>query len=127
MVVVARTDASDLDDICRRVQAFAELKPDVVLVDGLRDLEMIRQVARLTNLPVAFNQIAGGKSPPASLPELHERGVRLVIYSTPCLFASLTAMNSALKHIAEHDGRLPPDSPSVGDVAGLLNQNLKER
>jgi 2-methylisocitrate lyase-like PEP mutase family enzyme len=124
MLVVARTDASEPEEIERRVQAFAELKPDVVLVDGVRDLGMLRRVAGLARLPLAFNQIAGGKSPPAGLSELRELGVRLVIYSTPCLFAALPAMNAALRHIAANDGRLPEDSPTVGEVAALLNQNL---
>ena len=34
MVVIARTDASDLEDIARRVEAFSAAGADAVLVDG---------------------------------------------------------------------------------------------
>jgi 2-methylisocitrate lyase-like PEP mutase family enzyme len=46
-----------------------------------------------------FNQIAGGKSPPASLSELRAAGVSLVNYSTPCLFAAHDAIVDTLTRL----------------------------
>lgn len=38
MFVIARTDASDVNEIMLRAKAFAEAGADAVLVDALRDL-----------------------------------------------------------------------------------------
>jgi len=86
LFVVARTDSSDPQDIARRVQAFEKAGADAVLVDGLKSFDTIRQIKALVNIPLCFNQIAGGKSPACTLSELSDAGVSLAIYSTPCLF-----------------------------------------
>ena len=88
LFVVARTDALEHGDIARRVHAYAEAGADAVLIDGLRDLHLLKQFKAGLDVPVMFNQIAGGKSPPYTLDELHAAGVSLVNYSTPCLFAA---------------------------------------
>jgi len=44
LFVVARTDASDPDEIARRACAFSDAGADAVLVDGLKDLEILRQL-----------------------------------------------------------------------------------
>lgn len=84
LVVVARTDATDEEDILRRAKALAATDADVVLVDGIRSVEWIRRVRDVVgDKPLLFNQIAGGKSPRLSLTELAETGVNVAIYSTP--------------------------------------------
>ena len=74
LLVVARTDSSDHDDILRRVQSFANAGADAVLVDGIRDLSLIDELRALVDVTIAFNQIAGGKSPAVTLSELADRG-----------------------------------------------------
>jgi len=106
LFVIARTDSSDIEDIVRRVTAFANAGADAVLVDGLRDLSLIHELKNLVNVPVTFNQIAGGKSPVCDLQELEQAGVSLVIYSTPCLFAAQTAINEALLSLKVNQGSL---------------------
>jgi len=83
MVVVARTDAVSDDDIMRRIHAYADAGADAVLIDGLRDLHLIRRLKAKLDVPVMFNQIAGGKSPPYTLAELRAAGVSLVNYRLP--------------------------------------------
>ena len=92
LFVVARTDAGDPDDRWRRAQVFAATGADAVLVDGLKDLDLARELAAEIDKPLCFNQIAGGKSAPRSLTELGDAGVRIAIHSTPCLFAAQTAV-----------------------------------
>ena len=95
LVVVARTDATEEEEILRRAKALAATDADVILVDGVRSVDWIRRVRRVIgDKPLLFNQIAGGKSPRLSLTELQELGVDVAIYSTPCLFAA-----------ADRDGR----------------------
>jgi 2-methylisocitrate lyase-like PEP mutase family enzyme len=131
LFVVARTDSSDPEDILKRVKAFENAGADAVLVDGIKDLEFIRQIRKLVSCPILFNQIAGGKSPPCTLKQLAALGVSLAIYSTPCLFAAQSAIEEAMKTLKEKDGLLTP-SPSMGSVGvkactSHLNDNLLRR
>lgn len=124
LVVVARTDASREEEVLRRVTAFAAAGADVVLADGLADLETLNRISRRVNRPLAFNQLAGGKSPRATLAELRARGVTLVIYSTPCLFAAQQAIESALTQLLAADGLLPTGGVELTECQALLQENL---
>ncbi|MFJ7064666.1 oxaloacetate decarboxylase [Streptomyces sp. NPDC101115] len=127
LVVVARTDATDEDDILHRAQRLAATEADVVLVDGVRSVEWIRRIREVVDgKPLLFNQIAGGKSPRLSLTELSELGVDVAIYSTPCLFAAHAAMDSALAELKAADGRLPSFDPESG-VGVAASTRLLER
>ncbi|MFH8803925.1 oxaloacetate decarboxylase [Streptomyces sp. NPDC017936] len=132
LVVVARTDATDEVDILNRAKALAATDADVVLVDGIRSVEWIRRVRDVVgDKPLLFNQIAGGKSPRLSLPELSELGVNVAIYSTPCLFAAHEAMNNALAELRQDDGRLPvvdaDNGIGVKAATSLLELNMVHR
>ncbi len=125
LCVLARTDAAG-DEIYRRIEAMNETDADVLLVDGIRSIEVLRKVRRLTGKPLLFNQIAGGHSPRVTLSELRQAGADLVLYSTPCLFAAQTAIASALAEIFVDDGRLPETAAGAAGVSqctGLLRQN----
>lgn len=129
LVVVARTDATDEDDILYRAERLAATDADVVLVDGVRSVEWIRRIREVVDgKPLLFNQIAGGKSPRLSLGELSELGVDVAIYSTPCLFAAHVAMDSALSELKRADGRLPvfdtADGVGVAASTRLLERNI---
>lgn len=106
LVVVARTDATEPDEIKRRVTAFQAAGCDAVLADGIQSLEVLAEIRALVDCPVAFNQIAGGKSPVCSLTELQSRGAGMAIYSTPCLFAAQRAVENALRTLLAEDGSL---------------------
>jgi len=127
MVVIARTDTTDPDDMVRRVLAFAEAGADAVLIDGLPNLEVIREISSRVDKPFAFNQIAGGKSPAYTQTELLESGVSLIIYSTPCLFAAQTAIESALAGLQADDGKLASNSIGVSGCNQQLKNNLARR
>jgi 2-methylisocitrate lyase-like PEP mutase family enzyme len=130
MFVVARSDAAELDDIERRVEAFAEAGSDAILVDGLRDLSVIKTLQKRFKQPFVFNQIAGGKSPRCNLQELKEAGASMVIYSTPCLFAAQDAMEDAMRFMTENDGLLPTAERGRADVkscTALLGESLTRR
>lgn len=127
MFVVARTDSSDPQDIARRVQAFEKAGADAVLVDGLKSFDTIRQIKALVNIPLCFNQIAGGKSPACTLSELSDAGVSLAIYSTPCLFPVQTAIEDAISAIKATDGSLAGSRIGVQDCTRILSENLARR
>jgi 2-methylisocitrate lyase-like PEP mutase family enzyme len=127
MVVIARTDSADLDDIARRVIAFSEAGADAVLVDGLKSLDTVRELSKRVDRPFCFNQIAGGKSPACTQSELSAAGVSLVIYSTPCLFAAQTAIEDAMAALKAKDGTLAGSKVGVSDCTSVLNDNLVRR
>jgi 2-methylisocitrate lyase-like PEP mutase family enzyme len=128
LVVVARTDATEETEILRRAEALAATDADVLLVDGVRSIDWIHKVRSVIgDKPLLFNQIAGGKSPRVSLPELQELGVDVAIYSTPCLFAAQTAIDVALTDLRANEGRLPevaPGSVGVAESLALLETNI---
>jgi 2-methylisocitrate lyase-like PEP mutase family enzyme len=127
LFVVARTDSSDPADIERRVLAFAEAGADAVLVDGLRSLDTVRRLSGQVGRPFCFNQIAGGKSPVCTLTELKQAGVKLVIYSTPCLFAAQPAIEDAMLALKQADGSLAGSRIGVKECTGVLQDNLVRR
>lgn len=124
LCVMARTDATG-EEIFRRVEAISKTDADVVLVDGITSLEVLQRVRRSTHKPLAFNQIAGGKSPRLSLEELRQAGVDVIQYSTPLLFAAQSAMEAAAAEIFENGGQLPdrsgPSFVGVRECTSLLS------
>jgi 2-methylisocitrate lyase-like PEP mutase family enzyme len=120
LFVVARTDAEQRDEMIRRAVAYGEAGADAVLVDGLQDLGILLELSAATDRPIAFNQIAGGRSPACSLEELSQRGVSIVLYSTPCLFAAQRAIQDEMVALRDRGGSL--EQPGV-DAIGLAECN----
>jgi 2-methylisocitrate lyase-like PEP mutase family enzyme len=130
LYVVARTDAEDPDEVARRLLAYARAGADAVLADGLRNLQLIRDLKTRVQKPFAFNQIAGGKSPACGLSELAEVGASIAIYSTPCLFAAQAAIEETMESLQDHDGDLravPSARIGVEACKAVLDANLKRR
>jgi len=124
LFVVARTDATEVAEIKRRVVAFRDAGADAVLADGIRSLEVLKEVRSLVDCPVAFNQIAGGNSPACRLGELAEHGANLIIYSTPCLFAAQSAIRSAMAELAAAEGSLA-GAAAAGHTLAACNAMLE--
>jgi len=128
--VIARTDASGIDEIKKRAKAFADAGADAILVDGIKDLSLIAGMKKEIDRPFVFNQIAGGKSPSYGFDELRGAGVSVVIYSTPCLFAAQPAIENALESIRENNGHLPGQGKGGVDIKNcnvILEGNLGRR
>jgi 2-methylisocitrate lyase-like PEP mutase family enzyme len=128
LVVVARTDASDPEDILMRVKAYEQSGCDAVLADGIKDGALIAQLRKSVNCPVFCNVIGGGKVPAASRADLAALGVQGLIYSTPCLFAAQGAIEQALHQLSIDNTPLidalaaPRD---LSDCRDVLEINLK--
>lgn len=128
LFVVARTDASDIEDITRRAMAFAAAGADAVLVEAVKDLSLIRELKAKLPCPLMFNQIAGGKSPPHSLSELQAAGVTLVNYSTPCLFAAQEGIEEAMRGLKASDGKLAVRvNTNLTSCTTFLDENVFRR
>ncbi len=57
---------------------------------------------------------------------MSEAGVRMVIYSTPCLFAAQGAVMAAMERLKANQGRLADSPPEVklGACTQVLQENL---
>ena len=127
LFVIARSDASDPEDILCRAERFQQTGADAVLVDGISDVGLLRELREAVDVPLAFNQIAGGKSPKMSLSQLREAGINIAIYSTPALFAAQEAILAEMERLYQQDGVLrQPEEGAVGVAAcnDLLEANL---
>lgn len=113
LVVVARTDASEPEEILLRLQAYEQAGCDAVLADGIKDVALIAQLRNAVKCPVFCNVIGGGKVPEASRNDLAARGVQGLIYSTPCLFAAHAAIEQALQRLVDNDTAIE-DSLAAG-------------
>lgn len=101
LFVVARTDASEPQEILRRVRAFEAAGCDAVLADGLDDLDLLAAIRGAVGCPVVANVIGGGRTPPCDRETLGRLGLDLLLYSTPCLFAAQLAIERQLLSLAE--------------------------
>lgn len=129
MFVLARTDASSLDEGIFRAKAFAEAGADAVMVEGIRDLEALEQLraAIPDSVSIAVNLILGGKTQPVTLTSLASAGANLAIYSTPCLYAAHAAIEATIRDLVATDGLLGNGGPSVNldeNVAHLQSVQL---
>lgn len=130
LFVIARTDAEEPQEMIRRAVMYGEAGADAVLVDGILDLSILTELSASVDRPLVFNQISGGKSPMCSLDELSQRGVSIVLYSTPCLFAAQRAIQEELEALKKRGGRLEPPGADRVDLAEcneILQQNLVRR
>lgn len=130
LIIIARTDAMDPEDRLLRAQAFADCGADVVLVEALPNLDLVKELKETVKCPIMINQIAGGKSPSWSFTDLEKVGVSLVNYSTPCLFAAQTSIQQTLEQLQSHDGQLSSfinNQTSLQSCNGLLGENVKRR
>ena len=128
--VIARTDASDRDEIIKRIREFEEAGADAILVEAVLDISFVKKLSKIIKLPLMVNKIAGGKSPNWTLDELKNAGVSLVNLSTPCLFAAFSAIDEAMRQIKENNGLLrevDEGYPGVASCTSILNENLIRR
>lgn len=127
LFVIARTDATEIEEIITRAKAFSDCGADAILADGIKDLDVIEKIKLAVDKPLVFNQIAGGKSPVCDLNKLKDAGVSLVNYSTPCLFAAQTAMEEQMQLLQLQNGLIEKHKIGVTECSEQLNHNLFNR
>jgi 2-methylisocitrate lyase-like PEP mutase family enzyme len=128
LFVVARTDATEPDEILRRVLALSDTDADAILVDGISDLSLLAEIRRTTDKPLAFNQIVGGATSELGTRDLTRAGISLAIYSTPCLFAAQQAVSDAVRKLVACGGRLNEvDGVTLRECNEKLESNLRRR
>ena len=115
LYIIARTDSNDFEDSIKRVQEYSDLGADAILVEGIKNhnqIPIIREAVP-NDTAIVVNLIGGGNTAPINLSQLHEYGVNIVNYSTPCLFAAHGAINESLDKLLLNDGMLKIEDNDV--------------
>ncbi len=104
-VIIARTDSRaehGLDEAIRRASACAEAGADVLFVEALQGEDEIERVAaEFSGMPLLFNWVEGGKTPPLSYDEIASLGYSIILMPIMTLLAATAAMQQALAQLKE--------------------------
>lgn len=100
LVIIARTDARaplGMNEALRRATRCADAGADVLFIEALLDVEEIEQVAsEFEGIPLLFNWVEGGKTPPLTYSEIAELGFAMIIMPIGTLLAATLAMQEFL-------------------------------
>ena len=102
-LLIARTDAravEGLDCALRRARAYREAGADLLFIEAPQSEEEVAAIARaFPDVPLLFNWLEGGKSPPVPLARLTELGYRLIIFPLGALLTAAQAVRGLLATI----------------------------
>jgi PEP phosphonomutase and related enzymes len=142
-VIKARTDTlatHGVDEVIRRLNAYAQAGADLLFADALLDAEQIRIVAASVSKPLCVNMGFGirrrSTTPLLSATQLEELGVAVVIYPRLLTSCALQGMKTGLELLGQslRSGE-PVDRPDVAmgfeelnDIMGMGRiRELEER
>ena len=102
-MIIARTDAravEGLDGALDRARRYREAGADALFVEAPRGEEEIEAVAgAFPDVPLLFNWVEGGETPPVPLERLKELGFRLVIFPLSAMLAATRSVRETLARI----------------------------
>ena len=102
-MIIARTDAravEGLDGALDRARRYREAGADALFVEAPRGEEEIEAVAgAFPDVPLLFNWVEGGETPPVPLERLKELGFRLVIFPLSAMLAATRSVRETLATI----------------------------
>jgi 2,3-dimethylmalate lyase len=129
MVVVARTDATSMDEGIARAKRFHAAGADVTLIDGLPSVEALRRIGDEVPGHKVINLIHGGKTPLLPSRQLHDLGFKIVLYSTPALYTATRTMLEAMTKLAETRelGSISDESVTFRDFQALIESSYFQR
>jgi 2,3-dimethylmalate lyase len=120
LVLVARTDAAaveGIDGAIDRARRYRDAGADVLFVEAATSEPDIERVAsKLADVPLLFNWVEGGKTPPLPYDRLRELGFAIVIFPLTTLLTAVASVRRALAEIKD-DGTptgLLRELPSFG-------------
>jgi carboxyvinyl-carboxyphosphonate phosphorylmutase len=118
-VIIARTDARaphGLDDAIGRAHRCLAAGADVLFVEALRGVDEIEQVAdEFQGVPLLFNWVEGGKTPPLTYSEIAELGFAMIIMPIGTMLVATRAMQDFLARV-KADGT---PAGFAGDLMGF--------
>ena len=129
MVVIARSDSTDLEDAIARVRRFHAEGADVTAIDGLDSEHAVQRVAAEVPGPKQINLIAGGRTPLLSNAQLEALGFKIVLYSTPALYVAAKAIQEAMLELRNAGAlsAIAAGSMQFGEFQALLTEHYERR
>jgi len=102
-VIIGRTDARAVegpDGALERARRYREAGADVLFVEAPQSEKEIAAVAEaFPDVPLLFNWVESGKTPPVPLERLKELGFRLIIFPVSTLLAATRSVREVLARI----------------------------
>lgn len=104
-VIIARTDARaehGLDEAMHRAGLCVDAGADVLFVEALQGEDEVERVAaEFAGVPLLFNWVEGGKTPPLDYDAIAELGFAMIIMPIGTVLAAAAAMQSFLAKLKE--------------------------
>jgi methylisocitrate lyase len=104
LVIGARTDArsvAGLEAVIERGKAYAEAGADYVYVEAPQSMDELKLIVKSIPVPIALNIIPGGRTPPFTVEQLEEAGVKYLSIPMIALYPAAKAMMEALTSFKE--------------------------
>jgi 2-methylisocitrate lyase-like PEP mutase family enzyme len=99
-MIIARTDAravEGLDRALARARLYRQAGADAIFVEAPESQAEIEKIAHtLQGIPLLFNWVEGGRTPPVALGLLRELGFRIVIFPIGALLGAAHAIRDLL-------------------------------
>jgi carboxyvinyl-carboxyphosphonate phosphorylmutase len=110
-LIIARTDArvvEGMDGALERARRYQEAGADVLFVEAPESEEEVAAVAEtFPDVPLLFNWVEGGKTPPVPLDRLKELGFRLIIFPISALLVATRFVQEVLTRIRADGTPIP--------------------
>jgi carboxyvinyl-carboxyphosphonate phosphorylmutase len=117
-LIIARTDAravEGLDLALERARRYRDAGADVLFVEAPEsEKEVVAVAEAFADVPLLFNWVEGGKTPPLPLERVAELGFRLVIFPLAMLFAASRSMREVLTQMRSAGTPIPVMDRLVG-------------
>ncbi len=127
-LIMARTDAravTGLDEAIARARLAMEAGADLAFVEALQTLAEVAAVPSAVGGPCLLNLVAGGKTPPVTLPEAEAMGYKLAILPGAVFGPMLAACDQALMALKAARA-LPPSGPDASIAATFRRFGAEE-
>ena len=102
-VIIARTDAravEGMDGALERARLYRDAGADALFVEAPRSKEEVAAVAEaFPDVPLLFNWLEGGETPPVPLERLKELGFSLIIFPLSTMLAATRSVRETLAKI----------------------------
>jgi carboxyvinyl-carboxyphosphonate phosphorylmutase len=103
--IIARTDAraiEGLSNALERAQRYKEAGADAIFVEAPESEQEVESIAdTLRGVPLVFNWVEGGKTPPIAYDRLRKLGFRIIIFPISPLLAAARAIGDLLQTLKQ--------------------------
>jgi 2-methylisocitrate lyase-like PEP mutase family enzyme len=124
-VIIARTDARAVigfEEAIARANAAIAAGADMAFVEAVQTVEEMVAVPQLVRAPCLLNMVAGGKTPPISIPDAQAQGYRLAIVPGAVLGPVIRAADEALRKLKEMQTIVTPKSGGGGGPMDIFRR-----